>query len=1084
MLSIGKVGGAGGHGKGPDYYEAAVAQGEEDYYAGRGEARGEWLGRGATALGLAGELADGDLAELLEWRHPKSGDLLVGRPSATGTTRAVAPRPGSVRGYDLTFRAPKSVSVLYGVGSPEVSRAVREGHDAAVRDGLGYLEREACLTRRGRDGHERLRGEGVVAGAFRHRTSRAGDPQLHTHVVCANLTRADGRFTTLDGRAVYAHARTAGFLYQARLRAELTERLGVEWGAVERGVADLVGVPREVIEAFSQRRAEILAHMAERGERGERAAQVATLATRRAKEHGIPDRTLRDGWRERAAELGFDEAVIAKMLERPRPEPPAARELGQLAARLAGHHGLTREASSFDRRDVLRGWCEALGHGAEASEIEALADQFLADARLSVCLGSPQLSFEDHLARPGGPRYSTPPMVRLEERLVASARDRRGEGAGIADPAAIRAAAERRPLLSSEQQAMLERLTRSGDGVEVVLGWAGAGKTFALDACREAWERSGRVVVGCALSARAAAELRDGAGIRSATIASLLSDINRGHALAQGSVLVVDEAGMVGTRQLAQLARHAEGAGTKLVLVGDDRQLPEIQTGGAFRSLAERLGSIELRTVRRQHEPWDREALAALREGAAGRFLAAYREHGRLTLGRTAEETRAAIVSDWWDAHTAEPDGQAVMLALRRSDVRELNDQARALMRESGALGDEELEAAGRAFSAGDRVVGLRNDRRVGVVNGDRGMVAWIDEQRRELGLACDDGREVTLPAAYLEQGNLDHGYALTAHKAQGMTVERTFVLGTEESYGEWAYTALSRHRVDARFYATAPEPPEVRRARAPQPAPWEELERGLSRSRAKELAIDIRDEALRSAPKAELEAEAERLSKALLRRSLEIADENRLERELTAARESKERLAAQLERLRAQAPRSWLERRRDPTHPERLQSARARHTRCEAREGELAEELTAFREQRSDRLRGDERERLATIRQELAERQGVEHDVAARLVCHEPREHVIAALGERPQSPLAGVAWERAAVALERYRLDHPEDADAERAPLGPVPPGSEGPAAWTRTARTIDATREDLGREPVGRETLAGRELADLDLGPDLGL
>ncbi|MDP8943562.1 MAG: relaxase domain-containing protein, partial [Actinomycetota bacterium] len=256
------------------------------------------------------------LAALLQWRHPRSGEALVRRPTRTGELREVAPRPDSVRGYDLTFAAPKSVSVLFGVARRR-SRAAREAHDAAVRDAIGYLERHACLTRRGHDGHERLRGEGLVAAGFRHRTSRAGDSQLHTHVVCANLTRADGRFSTLDGRAIYAHARTAGFLYQARLRCELAERLGVEWGPVGKGAAEITGVPQEVLAIFSQRAEDVARRMAERGERSYLASRVAVLDTRRAKEYGVSIPTLRHRWRERAEALGFDDTAIAELLARP-----------------------------------------------------------------------------------------------------------------------------------------------------------------------------------------------------------------------------------------------------------------------------------------------------------------------------------------------------------------------------------------------------------------------------------------------------------------------------------------------------------------------------------------------------------------------------------------------------------------------------------------------------------------------------------------------------------------------------------------------------------------------------------------------
>src|SRR5436190_7876081 len=211
MLSLGKLA------AGPDagrYYEEAVARGREDYYAGEGEAPGQWIGAGATTLGLQGAVDDGQVGHLLAGEDPATGVLLGRRITE-----------GRVAGFDLTFKAPKSVGILFGVGEAEIARVLRECHEVAVDDAVGYLEREACRARRGKDGVLQVAGRGFVAAAFGHRTSRAGDPLLHTHVVVANRTQGpDGRWTALDARPIFRHAKTAGYLYQARLRHEATER--------------------------------------------------------------------------------------------------------------------------------------------------------------------------------------------------------------------------------------------------------------------------------------------------------------------------------------------------------------------------------------------------------------------------------------------------------------------------------------------------------------------------------------------------------------------------------------------------------------------------------------------------------------------------------------------------------------------------------------------------------------------------------------------------------------------------------------------------------------------------------------------
>src|SRR5215218_6464367 len=222
----------------------AVASGVEDYYLGGHEAKGRWAGAGAATLGLRGEVADEPLLRVLAGEHPATGDPL-GRVLASR-------RPG----FDLTFSAPKSVSVLFGIGDDRLRSTLQAAHDEAVADAFGYMERHAAVTRRGPAGVYAIAGIGLVAAAFRHRTSRAGDPQLHTHVLVANLTLGgDGRWSTLDARRIYTHAKTAGYLYEARLRSIVTRELGVEWTPVRNGIAEIAGVPSPVLRAFSRRRA-------------------------------------------------------------------------------------------------------------------------------------------------------------------------------------------------------------------------------------------------------------------------------------------------------------------------------------------------------------------------------------------------------------------------------------------------------------------------------------------------------------------------------------------------------------------------------------------------------------------------------------------------------------------------------------------------------------------------------------------------------------------------------------------------------------------------------------------------------------
>jgi ATP-dependent exoDNAse (exonuclease V) alpha subunit len=394
----------------------------------------------------------------------------------------------------------------------------------------------------------------------------------------------------------------------------------------------------------------------------------------------------------------------------------------------------------------------------------------------------------------------------------------------------------RRPTLAEEQAGMVRRLVLDGDGVAVVVGQAGTGKTYALAAAREAWEASGHRVIGAAVARRAAIELEDGAGIASTSMAALLDDLRRRplRTLGHRAVLVIDEAGMVQTRTLAEIVEHVERAGAKLVLVGDDRQLPEIGAGGLFGGLAKRLPAIELRENRRQVAAWEREALALLRGGDADGAVRRYAQRGRIVSGDNSEEVRRRLVEDWWRA--GDPDG-AVMIAHRRRDVAELNGRAHALMRAGGVLGDGELAAGELRIAAGDRVVLRRNDRKLGVVNGERGTVVNLDTERGELDVELR-GARVRLSHEYVAEA-VALGYAITGHSAQGMTCSQTFVLATDGLSREWAYVALSRGRDANRLYVTR----EARESAEFMPngdgtwRPADALRKGLTRSAAHELA-------------------------------------------------------------------------------------------------------------------------------------------------------------------------------------------------------------------------------------------------------
>lgn len=304
-------------------------------------------------------------------------------------------------------------------------------------------------------------------------------------------------------------------------------------------------------------------------------------------------------------------------------------------------------------------------------------------------------------------RWTTPEMVATEHRLLHLVEGTQRGQAGRTQPDALAAALARRPTLEPEQEAMVRQICESGAGVDLIEGIAGSGKTFALAAAHNAWTASGYRVRGACLAARAARRLEDGSGIPSTTLDRLQHSLAT-DPLTQADVVVIDEAGMVSTRGLLRLVEQAQPAGAKVVLIGDPRQLPELEAGGAFAALIERHGDAKLQTNRRQIEPWEQDALAHLRHGDVDRAFDQYLGHDRIHHGAGSGDVRTQLVSDWHAARTAGV--EALMVAAHLRSVDDLNDRARQLLEHEGRLGPDMVRIGRRAFTVGDEVLALRND--------------------------------------------------------------------------------------------------------------------------------------------------------------------------------------------------------------------------------------------------------------------------------------------------------------------------------------------------------------------------------------
>jgi Ti-type conjugative transfer relaxase TraA len=398
----------------------------------------------------------------------------------------------------------------------------------------------------------------------------------------------------------------------------------------------------------------------------------------------------------------------------------------------------------------------------------------------------------------GEDRFTTCQMIETEQRLhraadLMAAKERHEVGDRDREAALARARA-RGLFLSGEQADALAHVT-DGRDLGVVVGYAGTGKSAMLGVAREAWEAAGYDVRGVALSGIAAENLESGSGISSRTIASLEHNWGQGRdVLTSRNVLVIDEAGMVGTRQLERVLSHAAEAGAKVVLVGDPQQLQSIEAGAAFRSIHQSHGGAEISEVRRQREDWQRDATRDLATGRTADALHAYDKHGMIHAAATREQARDDLIDRWDRDRQASPGRSRIILTHTNDEVRALNEAARGRMRDAGNLGDEVrlvVERGERSFARGDRVMFLQNERGLGVKNGTLGAIEEVSAQ--SMSVRTDDGRSVRFDLK--DYDRIDHGYAATIHKAQGMTVDGAHVLATPGLDAHGAYVAMSRHR-------------------------------------------------------------------------------------------------------------------------------------------------------------------------------------------------------------------------------------------------------------------------------------------------
>jgi conjugative relaxase-like TrwC/TraI family protein len=751
------------------------------------------------------------------------------------------PRTQTVAGYDLTFSPVKSVSTLWAVADPAVAAVIERAHQAAVHDALTFIETHALFSRTGPQGIRQVNVRGLVATAFTHRDSRAGDPDLHTHVAVANKVQTlDGRWLSIDGRVLFKANVAASETYNTALEQHLRDTLGVRFAErlgtdpAKRPIREIVGVDPRLNQRWSTRRAHINTR------RGELAiqfqqdhgrpptpvealhlAQQATLETRHAKHEPRSRAEQRTTWLSEAAAVLDGPEAVAPMV-RTALAPPAqtttivdARWVAQTA-----NHILAVMEESRSTWQMWHVWAEAqrqlrtidLSADHAAALVDLLVDGVL--DRRCVALAAPADNIDEPeplrrvdgssvYAVAGAALYTSQRILDAELRLRTAAGQRGGASVvpTAADLALLEMAANG-TALDAGQASLVRQMCTSGARLQLAIAPAGAGKTTAMRALTLAWTEDGGQVIGLAPSAAAAAVLGEQTGIRADTLAKLIWSLRHGDlpdwaaAVGPATLMIIDEAGMADTLTLDAAVQFAIDRGASVRLVGDDQQLAAIGAGGVLRDIQHTHGALHLTELHRFTNPAEASASLALREGKPT-ALNFYLDHDRIHVGDIATTTEDAFTA-WVLDRSAGLD--AIMLAPTRELVAELNRRARAHRLDHSEVIAEVPLADGNRASVGDVIITRSNDRRLRltatdwVKNGDRWTITRIG---RSGDLTVRHNRSqltARLPLDYVRTST-GLGYATTIHSAQGVSADTMHGLLTGQESRQQLYTMLTRGR-------------------------------------------------------------------------------------------------------------------------------------------------------------------------------------------------------------------------------------------------------------------------------------------------
>jgi DNA primase catalytic core len=758
------------------------------------------------------------------------------------------PQATAVAGYDLTFSPVKSVSTLWGLAEPAVAAQVEKAHKAAISDALAFIEQHALFSRTGADGVRQVNVRGLVAAAFTHRDSRAGDPDLHTHVAVANKVQTlDGRWLSIDGRILFKATVAASETYNTALEHHLRDSLGLrfaerpEQDTRKRPVREVVGVHPALISRWSTRRTAIEARRSALAGQFQEShgrpptpvealqlAQQATLETREPKHQPRSLAEQRKAWFAQAAEvLDGPDAVQAMIEEALRPSPSTVSELNAGWLDAAVDQVLS---AMEERRSTWQIWhvrAEAQRY-IRAADLPTTQANRLVDLLVDQVLNSRSIS----LARPDGitePKvlqrtngasvytaagaelFTSRRILDAEQRLVGTAGRRDGHTISTAEvDVALLEATANGVTLNAGQAALVRDMATSDARLQLAIAPAGSGKTTALRALTTAWTHEGGTVIGLAPTAAAAAVLREQIHTDTETLAKLTTALEDGRLpewaadIGPSSLVMIDEAGMADTLSLDTAVKYVVDRGGSVRLIGDDQQLSAIGAGGVLRDIQANHGAVRLTELLRFTDPAEAAATLALRDGQP-EAIGFYLDNRRVHVGDLSTLTEQVFTA-WQNDRSQGLD--SIMLAPTRDLVAELNRKARShrLSDTPPGIDLEVTLADGNRASTGELIITRSNDRQLRltstdwVKNGDRWTVVAVNASGDLDVQHLHNRRRVRLPAAYI-QSSAELGYATTVHAAQGVSVDTMHGLATGDESRQQIYTMLTRGRSANHLY-------------------------------------------------------------------------------------------------------------------------------------------------------------------------------------------------------------------------------------------------------------------------------------------